>query len=129
LPKLFDIVHVSASVVKELIKFVFEIYEKRFLIYELVKRDFKNRYMGQSTFKTRIKLKELKTIIDLPKDFISPEVEIIILSDTTTRKSSFIKRESKDLGGILHKYANSNLIRNEKDKAWSEIIEEKHGLL
>jgi hypothetical protein len=72
-------------------------------------------------FKTRIKLKELKTIIDVPKDFISPEVEIIILSDTTVRKSLFIKRESKELGGIFHKYANSNLIKNEKDNAWSKI--------
>ena len=32
--------------VKELIRFVSEIYEKRNLIYELVKRDFKNRYTG-----------------------------------------------------------------------------------
>ena len=31
---------------KELIRFLFEIYEKRFLIFELVKRDFKNRYTG-----------------------------------------------------------------------------------
>jgi len=80
-------------------------------------------------FKTRIKLKELKTIIDIPNDFISPEVEIIILSDSTVRKSSFIKRERKELGGILHKYADYSLIKNEKDNAWSKIIEDKHGLL
>ena len=30
----------------EVLGFIFEIYEKRYLIYELVKRDFKNKYMG-----------------------------------------------------------------------------------
>lgn len=80
-------------------------------------------------FKTRIKLKELKAIIDIPKEFNSPEVEIIILSDATARKSSLIKRERRELGGVFQKYADSNLIKNEKDNAWIKIIEEKHGLL
>jgi len=34
------------NIVKDLFRFVYEIYEKRYLIYELVKRDFKARYMG-----------------------------------------------------------------------------------
>ncbi len=34
------------KIIKELFGFVRDIYEKRFLIFELVKRDFKSRYMG-----------------------------------------------------------------------------------
>jgi len=80
-------------------------------------------------FKTRIKLKDLRNIIDIPKDIVSPEVEIIILSDTSSRKSLHVKRERGKVGGILNRYSDSNLIKNEKDNAWSKIIEDKHGLL
>jgi hypothetical protein len=80
-------------------------------------------------FKTRINLKDLRSIIDIPKDIISQEVEIIILSDTISRKSVSVKRERGKVGGVLNRYADSNLIKNEKDNAWTKIIEDKHGLL
>lgn len=80
-------------------------------------------------FKTRIKLKKLKSIIDIPTDFNSPDVEIIVLSDSEVRKSSFVKREKKELGGVFNKYADTNLIKNEKDYAWGKVIEDKHGIL
>ncbi len=80
-------------------------------------------------FKTKVKLKELKTIINIPDDISSPEVEIIILSDSHNRKTMPLKRKRKELGGVLNKYANANLIDSEKDIAWTKIIEEKHGIL
>ncbi len=80
-------------------------------------------------FKTRIRLKDLRSIIDIPKDIVSPEVEIIILSDITSRKPLSVKKERGKVGGILNKYADSRLIKNEKEKAWTKIIEDKHGLL
>jgi hypothetical protein len=80
-------------------------------------------------FKTRIKLKDLKSIIDIPKDIISQEVEIIILADTISRKSLPVKRDRGKVGGIFNRYADTSLIKNEKDNAWTKIIEDKHGLL
>ena len=80
-------------------------------------------------FKTRIRLKDLRSIIDIPKDIVSPEVEIIILSDITSRKPLSVKKERGKVGGILNKYADSRLIKNEKENAWTKIVEDKHGLL
>lgn len=80
-------------------------------------------------FKTRIKLKDLKSIMEIPKDIISQEVEIIILSDTVSRKSLSVKRERGKVGGILNRYADSSLIKNGKDNSRTKIIESKHGLL
>ncbi len=80
-------------------------------------------------FKAIIKLKDLGSIIDIPKDIVSPEVEIIILSDTTPRKPLSVKRERGKDGGILNKYADFRLIKNEKENAWTKIVENKHGLL
>jgi len=80
-------------------------------------------------FKTRIKLKDLRSIIDIPKDIISQEVEIIILSESISRKALPVKMERGKVGGILNRYADTSLIKNEKDNAWTKIIEDKHGLL
>jgi hypothetical protein len=80
-------------------------------------------------FKAKIKLKELKSIIDVPKDIISNEVEIIILSENNSRKALPLKKKMKKFGGVFKKYANSDLIENEKDNAWTNISEDKHGLL
>ena len=80
-------------------------------------------------YRTKIKLKKLKSIIDIPDDIVSPDVEIIIISESAAVRKSQVKKTATHLGGVLNKYANPELISKEKEIAWSRVAEEKHGLL
>jgi len=80
-------------------------------------------------YRTKIKLKKLKSIIDIPNDIVSPVVEIIVISEPTAGRKPQVKKTMKQLGGALSKYANPELISKEKEIAWNRVAEEKHGLL
>jgi len=80
-------------------------------------------------YRTKIKLNKLKSIIDIPDDIVTPDVEIIIISESAVGRKSQIKKSATPLGGILNKYANPELISKEKETAWTRLVKEKHGLL
>ena len=76
------------------------------------------------------KVKNGKIEIELPKDFNGNNVEIIILMNTenvgNNTKKIKRKKEGRNLAGILHKYANPDLIAKEKD-AWQNAVKDKYG--
>ena len=80
-------------------------------------------------YKARIKLKDLKRAIRIPPEISSSEVEIIILSEPKVKTKTVAKKLKKNIAGIFHEYTKSELIKDEKDIAWSKVIYEKHGIL
>jgi|GEM_PF-5626220 len=82
-----------------------------------------------NAYRTKVKLNKLKSIVDVPNDINSSEVEIIVISEQVPGRKASAKRVKKHMGGVLNKYANPELISKEKDLAWDRITEEKHGLL
>jgi hypothetical protein len=80
-------------------------------------------------YRTKIKLKDLKLAIKVPPEISSPEVEIIILSDSQTIKPARSRKKSRDLAGILHSYAKHELVKHEKEIAWTRAVHEKHDIL
>lgn len=82
-----------------------------------------------NAYRTKVKLTRLKSIVDIPDDIDSPEVEIIIISEPSPVRQTRNKKNKKLMGGILNKYAKPELIAKEKEMAWSRVAEDKHGLL
>ena len=82
-----------------------------------------------NAYRTKVKLTKLKSIVDIPNDIDSPEVEIIIISEPAPVRQTRDKKNTKLMGGVLNKYANPELIAKEKEIAWSRVAEDKHGLL
>ena len=80
-------------------------------------------------YKARIKLNILKQAMKIPAEITSPEVEIIILSESQETKSPRRGKRTKNLLGILNRYARPELIKHEKEIAWTKVVNEKHGLL
>jgi hypothetical protein len=82
-----------------------------------------------NAYRTKIKLSRLKSVVDIPNDIDSPEVEIIIISEPAPCRQTRTKKKRKLMGGVLSKYANTELIEKEKETAWGRVAEDKHGLL
>ena len=80
-------------------------------------------------YKTRIKLKTLKQAMKIPAEITTPEVERIILSESLEAKSQRNGKKTKNLAGILSRYARPELIKRENDVAWTNVANEKLGLL
>jgi hypothetical protein len=68
--------------------------------------------------------------IHIPKEYINHDVEILVLpfSYQQNRFEEVIEKKHKSLAGSLKKYADSSLIANEKDIAWTQVAEDKNAL-
>ena len=68
---------------------------------------------------------KLSAIVELPNSMKNKKVEVIILPTTDNAK---VKNPVKSIKGILNKYANPDLVSQEKG-AWSKAAVQKHGNL
>ena len=80
-------------------------------------------------YKTTVKLNDLKKAVKVPSDINSSEVELIILSNNNPYSTNRDPKKTNDLAGIFSEYAKPELIKNEKEKAWTQAVREKHDIL
>ena len=66
---------------------------------------------------------ELENIFNLPSEFKNRKVEVLVIPLNEERTEP---NQEKSLYGILGKYKNNLLIKNEKN-AWTIAVEEKYG--
>ncbi|WP_027339021.1 hypothetical protein [Halonatronum saccharophilum] len=64
----------------------------------------------------------IATIMDLPVELKNKKVEVIVLPVDDDPKE---KKNTKSLKGILNKYSNPDLIK-EEEEAWQMAVEEKY---